>query len=86
MRKIIIKNRRNNKDEQVLTLDEFKAKFKNELTSAIQIYSHDQQQKGMLRPPFMHSNNDYELDFYRDLRWNFNNNAQTIYYIDKIEY
>lgn len=86
MRKIIIKNRRNNKDEQVLTLDEFKAKFKNELTSAIQIYSHDQQQKDMLKPPFMRSNNDYELDFYRDLRWNFNNNAQTTYYIDKIEY
>lgn len=86
MRKIIIKNRRNNKDEQVLTLDEFKAKFKNELTSAIQIYSHDQQKKDMLKPLFMRLNNDYKSDFYRDLRWNFNNNARSIYYIDKIEY
>lgn len=86
MRKIIIKDRRNNKDKQELTFEEFKAKFKTELDSAIQVYSHDKQQKDMLKPPFMHSNNDYETDFYRDLRWNFNNNAQTIYYIDKIEY
>ena len=86
MRKIIIKNRRNNKDKQELTLDEFKNKFKNELNSAIQVYSHDKQQKDMLKPPFMHSTNDYEADFYRDLRWNFNNSSQTPYYIDKIEY
>lgn len=86
MRKIIIKNRRNNKDRQELTLEEFKAKFKVELQAAIQVYTHHQKQKDMLKPPFMHSNKNYETDFYRDLRWNFNNNAQTIYYIDKIEY
>ncbi len=86
MRKIIIKNRQNNKECQELTLDEFKSKFKIELNSAIQVYSHDKQQKDALKPPFMHSNNNHEEDFYRDLRWNFNNNAQTVYYIDKIEY
>lgn len=86
MRKIIIKDRRNNKDKQELTLEEFKTKFKTELNSAIEVYSHDQQRKGMLNPPFMHSDIDYESDFYRDLRWNFNNNAQSVYYIDKIEY
>lgn len=85
MQKIIIKNRRNNVDKQELTLDEFKVKFKNELDSAIQIYSHDQQQKDMLKPPFMHSNNDYELDFYRELRWNFNNNSNSEWYIDRIK-
>lgn len=86
MRKIIIKDRRNNKDKQELTFEEFKAKFKNELHSAIQVYSHHKKQKDILKPPFMNLNNDYESDFYRDLRWNFNNNAQTNYYIDKIEY
>lgn len=86
MCKITIKNRCNNKEKQELTLDEFKIKFKNELESAIQIYSHDRERKDMLKPPFMNLNKDYESDFYRDLRWNFNNNAQTVYYIDKIEY
>lgn len=86
MRKIIIKDRRNNKDKLELALDEFKTKFKNELHSAIQVYIHDKKQKDMLKPPFMNLNKDYESDFYRDLRWNFNNNAQTNYYIDKIEY
>lgn len=86
MRKIIIRNRQNNKDEQILSFDEFKTKFKNELCSAIQVYSHDRERKDMLKPPFMNLNNDYESDFYQDLRWNFNNNAHSIYYIDKIEY
>ena len=85
MQKIIIRNRRNNTDKQELTLDEFKAKFKNELNAAIQVYSQDKSRKEILQPPFMNRNNDYEADFYRDLRWNFNNNARTIYYIDKIE-
>lgn len=86
MRKIIIKDRRNNKDKQELTIEEFKAKFKMDLNSAIKVYSQDQQRKDMLKPPFKHSDKDYESDFYRDLRWNFNNNAQSVYYIDKIEY
>jgi len=86
MRKIIIKDRQTNKNRQELTLDEFKEKFKKELNSAIQVYIHDHKQKDMLTPPFTNLNKDYETDFYRDLRWNFNNNAQTNYYIDKIEY
>lgn len=86
MRRIIIKDRRNNKYKQELTFEEFKAKFNKELYSAIQVYLHDKKQKDILKLPFMNLNNDYESDFYRDLRWNFNNNAQTNYYIDKIEY
>lgn len=86
MRKIIIKNRQNNKDRQEMSLEEFKIKFKKELESAIQIYIQDNKQKDMLKPPFLHSDENYEANFYQDLRWNFNNNTQTIYYIDKVQY
>ena len=83
--KIIVRNRRNFNDMQELTLEEFKIKFRNELTSAINIFTHHQQQKDMIKPPFMTLNTDYRAEFYQDLRWNFNNNAQTQYYIDRIK-
>ena len=81
--KIIVKNRRNNNEKYELTLEEFKAKFRNELTTAINSYTHQQEQKDLLKPPFMHLNTDYKHDFYQDLRWNFNNYAPTNYYIEK---
>ena len=84
--KIIVRNRRNYNEKYELTLDEFKAKFRNELTTAINSYTHQQEQKDLLKPPFMHLNTDYKHDFYQDLRWNFNNNSISTYYIEKIEY
>lgn len=86
MRRIIIKNKSNRAEKLELTLNEFKNKFSKELNSAIAIFTKDCEKKDMLKPPFMAVNNDYESDFYRDLRWNFNNNARTHYYIEKIEY
>ena len=83
--KIIIKNRRNNKEKLILTLEEFKTKFSKELETAVQIYSRDEQRKDMLKPSYIGTQSDYKADFYQDLRWNFNNNAQSIYYIDRIE-
>lgn len=84
--KIIVRNRRKFDDKIELTLDEFKIKFRSELQSAINSYTCHQQQKDMIKPPFMSLNKDYQADFYRDLRWNFNNNSNSIYYIDRIEY
>lgn len=84
--KIIIRNKRKFDDKQELTLEEFKIKFRSELQSAINIYKLDNERKDMIKPPFMHINTDYEEDFYRDLRWNFNNNSNGVFYIDKIEY
>ncbi len=84
--KIIVRNRRKYEDKQELTLEEFKEKFSNELQAAINIYSHHEEQKDMIKPPFMSLNTDYQADFYRDLRWNFNNNSNGVFYIDKIEY
>ena len=83
--KIIVRNRRNFNDMQELTLEEFKIKFRNELSSAINTFTHHKRQKDMIKPPFMTLNADYRAEFYQNLRWNFNNNAQTPYYIDRIK-
>ena len=79
-RKLIIKNRRNNEERLELTLEEFKAKFQMELKQAINTYKAHQESKNFL-PPFLKPTPNYEQDFYLDLRWNFNNYAQTQYYI-----
>ena len=79
-RKLIIKNRRNNEEQLELTLEEFKAKFQMELKQAINTYKAHQESKNFL-PPFLKPTPNYEQDFHFDLRWNFNNYAQTQYYI-----
>ena len=79
-RKLIIKNRRNNEERLELTLEEFKAKFQMELKQAINTYKAHQESKNFL-PPFLKPTPNYDQDFYFDLRWNFNNYAQTQYYI-----
>ena len=79
-RKLIIKNRQNNKERLELTLEEFKVKFQIELRQAINTYKAHEESKNFL-PPFIKPTPNYEQDFYFDLRWNFNNYAQTQYYI-----
>ena len=87
MKKIIIRHRNKYKDKQELTLEEFNIKFRNELASAINIYKNREQQKDLMQSwKLSNINKDYKAEFYRDLRWNFNNNVPSVYYIDKIEY
>ena len=81
-KKIIIKNRRNNNERFELTLEEFKVKFHNELREAIDSYKKYQESKNYL-PPYLSPTPDYEFEFYLDLWWNFNNFAQSQYYIVK---
>lgn len=83
--KIIIRNRRNYEDKQELTMSEFKIKFSKELSSALQLYTKKQKQKDMIKPLFMHINTDYKSEFYNDLRWNFNTNSNSKWYIDRIK-
>ena len=78
--KLIIKNRRNHKERLELSLEEFKAKFQNELKQAIDSYKADEERKNYL-PPFVKPTPDYEQDFFMSLVFNFNNYAQTQYYI-----
>ena len=82
--KIIVKNKRNVKERLELTLDEFKIKFAKELRTALNSYKSDIKHKNMPFPPFMHRNTDYERSFYSDLRWNFNNNSRSVWYIFRI--
>jgi len=83
-RKIIVKNKRNNKEKLELTIDEFKTKFKIELNSAFNSYKRLCEYKKSLLPPFMHKNVDYKSEFYYRLRENFNLNSNSVWYIDKI--
>ena len=83
MKKIIIKNSRNREEELVLTLDEFKEKFKNELHDAIEEYTKDRERKNYL-PSYLRTPPDYEQEFYFSLIFNFNNYAHTNYYIANI--
>ena len=83
--KIIIRNRRNYEDKQELTISEFKIKFRKELNSALQIYTNNRKQKDMIKPLFMNINTDYKSEFYSDLRWNFNTNSNSKWYIDRIK-
>ena len=81
---IIVKNRSGNETLE-LSFEEFKTQFDKELRQAISVYkAHESQRKAMLLPPFTPDNNDYTSDFYFDLRWNFNNYAQTSWYIANI--
>ena len=75
--KIIIRNRRNYEDKQELTISEF--------SSALQIYTNNRKQKDMIKPLFMNINTDYKSEFYSDLRWNFNTNSNSKWYIDRIK-
>ena len=79
-RTIIIKHRQNHEEQLELTLEEFKAKFQNELRTAINSYKAHQESKNFL-PPFVKPTPDYEQDFYFSLTYNFNNYAPTQYYI-----
>ena len=83
--KIIIRNRRNYEDKQELTISEFKIKFSKELSSALQIYTNNRKQKDMIKPLFMNINTDYKSEFYSDLRWTFNTNSNSKWYIDRIK-
>ena len=81
-RKIILKNRRSN-ERLELTFEEFKTKFAQELQTALNSYKRHQEQKDMFLPPFL-NNKNYESDFYFSLRFNFNNNSMSSWYIDRI--
>ena len=80
MYKLIIRNRLNREERLEMTLEEFKIKFRNELSSAINSYKVHIESKNYLSQ-FIFPAHNYEQDFFHDLRWNFNNYAQTPYYI-----
>lgn len=86
MGEITVRNRRTGEVVK-LPLHQFKIRFQRELQQALLSYSSQQQQKDMLKPLALWKNhNDYKLDFYFDLRWNFNNYAMSEWYIECVVY
>lgn len=77
--KIIVKNKRSHELLE-LTLPEFKEKFKAELKIAHANFKMQESRKNIL-PSFVKPNNNFESDFYFDLRWNFNNLQNSNWYI-----
>lgn len=73
---------RRTRQERVLTLQEFKQEFHKELRQAINTYSAHQRSKDFFNIYFR--NPDYESDFYNSLQFNFNNNAVSEWYIERI--
>lgn len=82
--KIILKNKRNIKERLELTLEEFKDKFKKELDTALNSYKRNEEYKNSMLPIPMQKNTNYETDFYFDLRFNFNHNSNSAWYIERI--
>mgnify|MGYP000785934468 FL=1 len=62
---------RRTRQERVLTLQEFKKDFYNELRQAINTYSTHREQS--LFYERFYKNHDFESDFYNSLQFNFNN-------------
>lgn len=81
-RKIIMKNRKSN-ERLELSFEEFKIKFAQELQTALNLYIRHNEQKNIFLTPFL-NNKNYESDFYSSLRFNFNNNSISAWYIDRI--
>lgn len=75
---MIIKNKRT-KEKLELTDAEFKKKFAKEIQTAYESYKRTEENK-----PYFRLRKDYESDFYFDLHWNFNNYANSNWYIEKM--
>ena len=81
-KKFIVKNKRT-REFLELTLSEFKEKFKAELKTALDNFEKQESRKNFL-PPFIKPSNNFESDFYFNLRWNFNNLQNSNWYIERI--
>ncbi len=80
--KIIVNNKRTS-EQLVLSIEEFKEKFKTEFMRAYQRYIRHETEKTALLPKFMQKNLT-EADFLLSLAWNFNNYANSEWYIRAI--
>ena len=82
-RKITVKNKRNQSEKLTLTFDEFKVKFQKELKTAIETFKKNEENKQAFLPKIIQKSIT-EQDFYLNLRFNFNNNSRSNWYIERI--
>ncbi len=80
--RIIVNNKRTS-EQLVLSLDEFKEKFKTEFMRSYQGYIRHETSKTEMFPAFMQKNYT-EADFMLSFAWNFNNYANSEWYIRAI--
>ncbi len=71
---------RQTKERLEVKEEEFKQRFKRELTQAFESYKQTQINKCYYR----FNANDIEADFYFSLQWNFNHFGNSPWYIEKI--
>ena len=74
---------KNKQTKEILKIDylEFGKRFKNEIQIALENYQKTEVNKRL----YMLDCRDYiESDFYFDLRWNFNNFSNSVWYIEKM--
>lgn len=62
-----------------LSLQEFKIRFRKELQVAIESYIKSEKAK-----PYYRLHEPSEDDFYFDLRWNFNNFSNSVWFIERM--
>ena len=79
---ITVINKRTN-ERLVLSLEEFKEKFKADLGRAYQGFIRHETEKNAFLPEFMQKHLS-EADFLLSLQWNFNNYARSDWYIAAI--
>lgn len=80
--KIMVINKRTN-ERLVLSLEEFKEKFKADLDRAYQGFIRHETEKNAFLPEFMQKHLT-EADFLLSLQWNFNNYSRSEWYISAI--
>ena len=77
---MILKNQRT-REELELTHEEFLSKFYKELQEAFTSY----RKLALAKSYYKHLDEDtLESDFYHDLKWNFNNLSNSVWYIKKL--
>ena len=75
---MILKNRLTH-EKLELSLNEFKNRFKKELQTAIECFIKSEKSK-----PYFMLHEPTEEDFCFDLRWNFNNFGNSVWYIERM--
>ena len=74
---MIVKNKLA-KEKLELTLSEFKIRFKKDIKTALESFMRTENTKPYFRQKLT------ESDFYFDLRWNFNNYSNSVWYIERL--
>lgn len=77
---MIIKNKKTKEFEEI-NYNDFRNKYKKEITEALESFSRTQTNKHYYN---VNNNNSIEQDFFFDLQWNFNHFGMSNWYIERM--